>query len=61
MDNFEFDLFIDKPISPEELFLAYYDCRKHKRNSSSALSFEMNLEHNLFVLLDEINNFSYKP
>lgn len=53
--------FIDKPISPEEIFLAYYDCRKHKRNSSSALSFEMDLEHNLLVLLDEINSFNYQP
>ncbi len=54
-------LFIDEPITVDEIFQAYYDCRKHKRTSPSALSFEVDLESNLFHLLDEINSFSYEP
>ena len=54
-------LFIDEPITVGEIFEAYYDCRKHKRTSPSALDFEVDLENNLFRLLDEINSWSYKP
>ncbi len=57
----EYDLFIDEPITIEELFEAYYDCRKNKRTTASALSFELDLEHNLAVLLSDINNFTYQP
>lgn len=47
-------------ITPEEIFQAYYDCRKHKRNTREALEFEFDFEHNLLVLLNEINSFSYE-
>ncbi len=49
------------PITEEELFTAYFGCLKHKRHSKAALEFELDLEHNLFWLLDEINSFSYRP
>lgn len=54
-------LFIDEPVTVGEIFEAYYDCRKHKRTSPSALAFEVDLERNLFRLLDEINSFTYEP
>lgn len=37
------------------------DCRKSKRNSSSALAFEQNLERNLCLLDDELRNGTYLP
>jgi RNA-directed DNA polymerase len=45
----------------EELVLAYFDCRKAKRNTASALAFEQNLERNLQSLHDELQDGSYRP
>lgn len=45
----------------EELVTAYFDCRKAKRNTSSALAFEQNLERNLRQLDDELRDGSYSP
>ncbi len=47
-------------VQLEDLFEAYFDCRKSKRNSKSALQFELNYEHNLVELCDEINEGRYK-
>ncbi|WP_454844859.1 RNA-directed DNA polymerase [Ralstonia thomasii] len=44
-----------------ELVEAYFDCRRTKRNSSSALAFEIDLEHNLRRLFDELTNGTYMP
>jgi hypothetical protein len=44
-----------------ELVEAYLDCRRTKRNSPSALSFEIDLEHNLRRLYDELADGSYMP
>lgn len=44
-----------------ELVQAYFDCRKHKRNSASALAFEQDLERNLFQLDGELRDGSYRP
>lgn len=44
-----------------ELTEAYFDCRRTKRNSASALAFEANLEHNLRDLHDELADGSYTP
>jgi len=30
-----------------DIFAAYYDARRNKRNTESQMKFEMNLEHNL--------------
>ena len=46
----------EKYTLTEEIFIAYYACRKNKRNTLNALRFEKNFEHNLFVLHDEILN-----
>ena len=44
-----------------ELTEAYFDCRRTKRNSASALTFEANLERNLRRLYDELADGSYTP
>ena len=44
-----------------ELVEAYFDCRKNKRNSASALAFEQRLERNLFQLHDELIAGTYRP
>ena len=42
------------------LFEAYYNARKNKRNSYNQLKFEINYEQELFQLYDEIKNKTYK-
>ena len=44
-----------------ELVEAYFDCRKNKRNTASALNFEQDLEHNLRRLYDDLTDDSYHP
>lgn len=48
-------------VTIEELFQAYYDCRKRKRSKESALLFEQNLERNLMRLYEELHDGSYHP
>lgn len=48
-------------ISLEELFQAYYDCRRHKRKTFNALEFEGDYENRLLELWQEINNGTYYP
>lgn len=42
-----------------EVFQAYYDCRKCKRNTTNALTFEENLERNLMDLYYELISQEY--
>ena len=51
----------EKYTFTEEIFIAYYACRKNKRNTLNALRFEKHLEHNLFVLIEQIKTNSYYP
>ncbi len=44
-----------------DLFRAYYDARRHKRNTRSQLAFEVDLEHNLIELYEQIKARSYRP
>ncbi|MDO8932971.1 MAG: RNA-directed DNA polymerase [Rhodocyclaceae bacterium] len=44
-----------------ELVEAYFDCRKNKRNTASALEFEQNLERNLCDLYDDLVAGTYRP
>ncbi|WP_102408377.1 RNA-directed DNA polymerase [Parabacteroides bouchesdurhonensis] len=44
----------------EDVFKAYYDARKGKRNSTNQLRFEMNLEENLVELYHEIKERRYQ-
>lgn len=44
-----------------ELVAAYFDCRRTKRNTGSALAFEQDLERNLAALHDELVAGTYRP
>jgi hypothetical protein len=48
-------------LSFAELAQAYFDCRRHKRNTASALGFEADLERNLAGLYAELVDGSYRP
>ena len=58
----QLDLFshIDYQQLTEELFSAYFDCRKNKRNTLNALKFEKHLEQNVFKLIDDIYKGNYQ-
>ncbi|TXG96516.1 MAG: RNA-directed DNA polymerase [Nevskiaceae bacterium] len=49
------------PYPFSELVQAYYDCRRSKRNSNSALAFEMKLEQNLTALHHDLVTGQYRP
>ena len=54
----------DSTVAPypfRDLVQAYYDCRRAKRNSASALAFEANLEGNLSKLHDDLSSGTYRP
>ena len=44
-----------------DLFRAYYDARRNKRNTHSQLRFEMNLETNLIGLYHDLRDRRYCP
>lgn len=44
-----------------KLFEAYYRARRNKRNTRNQLKFEIDFEHNLFQLANEIRQRQYKP
>ena len=45
----------------EELFEAYYDARRNKRNTSSQLRFELHLEENITTLYNDLRSKTYVP
>lgn len=47
-------------VSLEDVYAAYVDCRKRKRNSESCASFEIDLEKNIYDLYVELNDKSYR-
>lgn len=47
-------------VTLSELYDAYTNCVRNKRNSSMALAFSVNLEDNLLLLRDKINDRSYE-
>lgn len=44
-----------------DLFQAYFDARKNKRNTINALAFEKHLEENIFSLFEETMSRQYEP
>jgi len=52
--------YIDYSQLTEELFAAYFDCRRNKRNTQNALRFEKHLEKNVFELIDDIYQGKYQ-
>lgn len=51
----------DDTIPLEDVFEAYYECRKNKKNRAGALQFEVDLEKNLIELWEEINSGTWEP
>lgn len=49
----------DVPL--EDVFEAYYECRRHKRNKSGALEFEVCLEENIVSLWKTLCDGTYTP
>ena len=53
---------IDQPFdsfSVEEVFQAFFDCRKNKRNTYEVKKFEDNQERNLMELYYDLNSNNY--
>ncbi len=48
-------------FSLENIYRAYRQCRKRKRNTVNAMRFEQNLEENIVSLREELTNGSYQP
>lgn len=48
-------------VSYDELLGAYLDCRRRKRTKRTATAFEVRLERNIRLLMDELNGGSYEP
>lgn len=46
-------------ITFEEVVAAYFDCRRHKRNTKQQLEFEINLWENLHRIYSDLNRFEY--
>ena len=49
------------PYPFQDLVQSDYDCRRTKRNSDSALAFEIDLERNLIQLHDDLVSGNYRP
>lgn len=47
-------------IALEDVFKAYYECRRHKRRTANALAFELDFEKELVHLWQDINSGKYK-
>lgn len=47
-------------IKIEDMNNAYLDCRKKKRNTANAIKFEIDAAANLVILVNEINDRSYR-
>ena len=45
----------------KDLFLAYFEARRNKRNTLNQLCFELEYEKNIYVLYEEIMSRNYKP
>ena len=48
-------------ITVAQVFEAYYDCRRRKRNTASARAFEVNLEANMIALFEELRAGTWVP
>ena len=56
----QLELFSDE-IPLEDIFEAYFECRRNKCNRTGALQFEVDLETNLIKLWQEINTGTWEP
>ena len=51
----------ERPDLLTDIFRAYYDARRNKRNTKQQLAFEMELERNLVELYEQIRDRRYEP
>ena len=61
LELFNLEDYKNPPIQLEDVFQAYFDCRKNKRSTYNALAFETNYEENLVTLWKEIVSGKYNP
>ena len=50
----------ESEYSFKNIYTAYMESRKNKRNTHNALEFEMDLVQNLWQLCDDLNDGTYK-
>lgn len=48
-------------MTTSDLLEAYFDCRRNKRRTASAIMYEIDYESKLVALRDRINNRTYHP
>lgn len=48
-------------VTTSDLLEAYFDCRRNKRRTASAIMYEIDYESKLIALRDRINNRTYQP
>jgi hypothetical protein len=58
---FQTDAGARETVSLEDVFAAYYECRRHKRKGGGALQFEVDMEANLVALWRAINAGTWRP
>lgn len=51
----------NREIALEDVFEAYFECRKNKRRTANALAFEADYESRLIELWKDINSGAYQP
>ncbi len=59
-ENLETSAIPSRVLKLEEIFAAYFECRKNKRYTANALAFEMDYENNVVQLWEEINSGTYQ-
>lgn len=47
-------------VSIDDVYSAYYSCRKHKRNTQGAMAYELDYERNNYKLYTDLNNMTYE-
>mgnify|MGYP002724322381 CR=1 FL=1 len=52
---------VNKMVTSEGIFEAYFNCRRGKRTTASAIAYEMDYEERLLNLKDRINDRTYVP
>lgn len=45
----------------DDIYTAYFNCRRNKRGSESAIEFEVNYEEYCIMLCQEVNDRTYRP
>jgi len=54
------NIVLKEDFTIQDLYKAYYDCRKRKRSKLSAIEFEFDLESNMMKLYDDLKSGRYE-